>query len=259
MKRLGLMAAVLLMLFAAPAASDARPDADVLYQTSTLEALLVGIYDGKTTFGELRQHGDFGIGTFNAVDGEMVGLDGRFYQVLSSGRVHVVPDWAKTPFAAVTFFEPDTSVPLGAIDSFTDLESKIDSVIPTQNIFYAIKITGDFTYIKTRSAPKQSKPYKPLAQALKNQPTFEFHNVKGTIVGLRCPDYVKGINVPGYHFHFITNDRTAGGHLLECKFVDNSAQIDYTSEFFLALPDTREFDSAQLGVDRQAEIKQVEK
>jgi acetolactate decarboxylase len=105
---------------------------------------------------------------------------------------------------------------LDKAEDYGQLEQYLDKLLPTENIFYAIKIEGTFKYIKTRSVPKQNKPYPPLVEVVKNQPTFEFHNVKGTIVGFRCPSYVEGINVPGYHLHFITGDKKAGGHLLEC-------------------------------------------
>ena len=86
---------------------------------------------------------------------------------------------------------------------------------PPKTCFYAVMIQGEFSYVKTRSVPAQEKPYPPLAEVTKNQPTFEFTDVTGTMVGFRCPPYVTGINVPGYHLHFLTDDRTAGGHLLE--------------------------------------------
>ena len=191
--------------------SHLQKDRDVLFQTSTINALLEGIYDGETTYGELKQHGDFGLGTFNGLDGEMVGLDGKFYQVKADGIAYPVSDSAKTPFAVVTFFKTDKTVLLKKAEDYSQLKQYLDYSLPTKNIFYAIKIEGVFKYIKTRSVPGQTKPYPPLVEVTKNQPIFEFHNVKGTIVGFRCPVYVKGINVPGYHLHFITKNKKARG------------------------------------------------
>lgn len=57
-------------------ASTAYSSDDILYQVSTINALLEGIYDGDTSYGELKQHGDFGIGTFSGLDGGMIELDG---------------------------------------------------------------------------------------------------------------------------------------------------------------------------------------
>src|SRR5207249_10961718 len=82
---------------------------DTLVQYSTINALLTGVYDGDMTFGELRRHGDFGLGTFNALDGEMIALDGRYYQITADGAVKPVRDDVRTPFAVVTHFYPGAS------------------------------------------------------------------------------------------------------------------------------------------------------
>lgn len=243
---------------------------DILFQVSTIDALLEGVYDGDITCRELKSHGDFGIGTFNGLDGEMIGLDGNFYQVRADGVAYVADDSAKVPFAAVTFFDSDKTVSLNKdmihdtvhdtdrdID-YKHLEQYLDTLLPTKNIFYAIKITGNYNYIKTRSVPRQNRPYPPLVEAVKHQPTFEFHNVKGTIAGFRCPEYVEGINVPSYHLHFITEDRKAGGHLLECQIQNAWIEIDYTSGFYMALPEGGEFYQADLTKEKQSEPNKVE-
>jgi len=192
-----------------------RDSKDGLFQASTINALLAGVYDGDMTFRTLRQHGDFGLGTVNALDGEMIGLDGKFYQIKTDGKAYLIPDTMKTPFAEVTFFNPDTTLKIReSIENYDQLKSYLNRLLSIKNIFYAIKIEGTFSYIKTRSVPGQKKPYPLLVNVVKHQATFEFHQVKGTMVGFWCPAYVKGISVPGYHFHFITADRKAGGHVL---------------------------------------------
>ena len=239
--------------------SHLQKDNDVLFQTSTIDALLEGIYDGEITCGELRQHGTFGLGTFNALDGEMVVLDGTFYQVKTDGIAYRVGDSTKTPFTVVTFFEPDKTIALEKANGYDQLKKYLDNSLPTKNIFYAIKIEGVFKYIKTRSVPGQTKPYPPLVDVVKNQTIFEFHNVKGTIVGFRCPPYVKGINVPGYHLHFITEDKKAGGHMLECQMRNVNIDIDYTAKFFMVLPKHSEFYKVDLTKEKQTELEKVEK
>ena len=239
--------------------SHLQKNDDVLFQTSTINALLEGVYDGEITFRELGQHGDFGIGTFNGLDGEMIGLDGSFYQVKADGVAYPVDDSMKTPFAVVTFFESDRSVLLDKTVDYKQLEQYLDSLLPTKSIFYAIRITGTFEYIKTRSVPRQKKPYPRLVEVVKNQPTFELSDVEGTMVGFRCPVYVEGINVPGYHIHFITSDRESGGHLLECRMKDVKIEIDYTSRFYMVLPESGEFHEVDLTKDKQAELEKIEK
>ncbi|MBM4140910.1 MAG: acetolactate decarboxylase [Nitrospira sp.] len=239
--------------------SHPRENRDVLFQTSTINALLEGVYDGDITFKMLREHGDFGIGTFNELDGEMIGLEGKFYQIKADGKIYPVDDFMKTPFAVVTFFEPDKTVLLDKPMDCGKMEKYVDNLLPTRNIFYAIKIEGNFVFVKTRSVPKQNKPYPRLVEVVKSQPIFEFSNVKGTIVGFWLPDYMKGINVPGYHFHFITDDRKAGGHLLDCQVKDVRIEIDYTPELYMVLPEHDEFYRSDLSKERQKELENIEK
>ena len=149
---------------------------DVVFQSSTINALLKGIYDGDVTFGELKRNGDFGLGTFNGLDGEMIGLAGTFYQIKADGVAYPVEDSVKTPFSVVSFFAPDDTLELDTADSYTQLKRHIDGLLPSQNIFYAIRIDGNFKYIKTRSVPGQQKPYPPLVEVVKEQSVFEFQN-----------------------------------------------------------------------------------
>jgi acetolactate decarboxylase len=231
---------------------------NTLFQTSTISALMQGVYDGTMTFKDLGTHGDFGIGTVQALDGEMIGLDGEFYQVKSNGIAHRVSDSMKTPFAEVAFFKPEETIALNGTSNLTELESRLDGSLVTKNLFYGIRIDGTFDYVKTRSVPIQSKPYPPLSEAVKAQKIFEFHSVKGTIVGFRCPDYVQGVNVPGYNLHFITQDRSAGGHLLDFNLENASVSIDSISELDLALPENEEFYQANLSENLQETLAKVE-
>jgi acetolactate decarboxylase len=232
---------------------------DVLYQTSTIDALLEGVYQGDITFSELKKHGDFGLGTFDSLDGEMIGLDGTFYQIKVDGVAYPVDDAMKTPFAMITFFEADKTVLQDKPLNYKQLVEYLDDLLPTKNIFYAIKIKGVFSYIKTRSVPRQNKPYPLLVDALKNRTVFDLYNVKGTIVGFRLPDYMKGLNVPGYHFHFITENRKAGGHLLDCEIQSSSIEIDYTDRFYMVLPEHDVFYTTDLGSNKQKEFEGLEK
>ncbi|MCW4033542.1 MAG: acetolactate decarboxylase [Candidatus Bathyarchaeota archaeon] len=238
---------------------DAESNEDIIYQTSTINALVEGVYDGDITFEELRKHGDFGLGTFNQLDGEMIALDGDFYQIKSNGIAYLVDDSMLTPFSIVTFFESDDEILLQKSKNYSELEHYLDDLLPTENIFYAIKIEGTFDYIKARSVPGQNKPYSNLTIVVQNQSIFEFNDVNGTIVGFRTPEYVGGINVPGYHLHFITNDKQAGGHVLEFEIENVSVNIDYTSDFYLVLPENKEFYEHESIKEMQKDIERIEK
>jgi acetolactate decarboxylase len=187
---------------------------DTLTQISTIDAILNGLYDGVITYGELKDYGDFGIGTFAGLDGEMVALGGEFYQIKADGIAYPVNDDMTTPFACMIFFDADREMPVREGMNYTQFREYLEGSINEKNIFHAVKIEGSFRYVKTRSVPGQEKPYPPLVEVTVNQPTFEFNGVTGTIVGFCSPEYVEGLNVPGYHLHFITADRKAGGHVL---------------------------------------------
>jgi acetolactate decarboxylase len=243
-----------------PQAASARAtERHTLFQTSTINALLEGVYDGDMPVATLRQHGDFGLGTLNGLDGEMVQVDGQFFQVRSDGKVRSVPDEARVPFADTTFFDADRTVTVEKPLSFKAMATYVDTLLPSRNIFYAIRIEGTFRYVKTRSVPRQAKPYPRLTEVIKTQPTFEFYNQRGVMVGFWTPSYAASLNVPGYHFHFLTADRTRGGHVLDCTLGQVKISIDDTPRFSLILPRTREFRAAVLDTTRPSDVNKVEK
>jgi acetolactate decarboxylase len=251
--------ALLLAIIGLSSCSPA-PKSDALTQISTIDALLNGVYDGVMSLGELKEYGDFGIGTFEGLDGEMVFYDGVFYQVKADGVAYVPADSVTAPFAAVTFFDTDKEVPLAAGTSYVTLQTFLDGILPTNNIFYAVEITGTFSYVQTRSVPAQQKPYPPLAAVTADQSVFEFTNVAGTIVGFISPPYVDGISVPGFHLHFLTADKQAGGHVLDLQISEATAAIDYISEFNLTLPGSdSDFYDLDLTPDLSDDLEQVEK
>ncbi|MBW1858770.1 MAG: acetolactate decarboxylase [Deltaproteobacteria bacterium] len=249
----------MILTFSIYGCANLQANRDILFQASTIDALLVGVYDGDMTFKQLKRHGDFGLGTFNGLDGEMIALDGKFYQVKVDGIASPVQASMKTPFSVVTFFEPDESFTVDARLNYEQLKTYLDERIPTENIFYAFKIEGVFEYIKTRSVPGQEKPYPLLVDVVKHQSVFEFHDVKGTIVGFRTPGFVQGINVPGYHLHFITEDRKAGGHMLACQMQHVGVELDFTSGLYVVLPKSAAFAAADLTEERHSELEAVEK
>jgi acetolactate decarboxylase len=229
-------------------------------QVSTIDAILAGAYDGTMTLHELATYGNFGIGTFDKLDGEMVLFDGTFLQIKGDGNV-VMPDlMAKTPFASVVQFEKDITTKLPAGINYTALKTIVDEKAPTMNVFCAVQVTGTFRTMKTRSVPAQKKPYPPLTEVTKHQAVFNLKNVSGTIVGFRSPLYVKGINVPGYHMHFISDDFSSGGHILAFELETGTADIDTCNRFLMILPEgTHAFNGIDLGVDRSKDLDKAER
>lgn len=224
---------------------------NTLTQISTVDALLNGLYEGDVTLEQLKKYGDFGFGTFNGLEGEMFVIQGNFYQIMADGSVKKPPLDTKTPYAVVTFFEAEKTVTLSSPLTYSEFEQTLDKLIPTPNIFYALHIEGHFQHLKARSVPKQQSPYPPIKEIVKTQPIFNFDNVEGIMVGFRCPPYVKGISVPGYHLHFLTQDKTAGGHVLDFTVNQAMVKIDYLSNFSMQLPENATFYHLDLSKDKQ--------
>jgi acetolactate decarboxylase len=143
--------------------------------------------------------------------------------------------------------------------NFSQTKALIEENIPSENLMYAIRIDGEFNYMKTRSVPSQTKPYPRLIDVINNeQAIFELSDVKGSIVGFWLPYYVEGMNVPGYHFHFINEGRNTGGHTLDYKMTSGTIYIDYTYELELTLPQTDEFAGLDLQRKKDGELHSVE-
>ena len=258
MPRIALCCLALVLCCVVPAQARDLPARDTLYQVSTLDALLAGVYDSAMTAAEVARHGDLGLGTFTALDGEMVVLGGRVYQAQADGSVRTAPAGLGVPFAQATFFEPDLRVPGIDAASLEELCAALDRALPSANVFYALHARGRFSMVKVRSVPAQAKPYPGLAEAVKDQKVFELREVDGDLVGFRSPASARGEGVPGWHLHFLSADRRQGGHVLALSATGLAADLDLTPALALVLPDTPAFRSANLSGGRDAELRKAE-
>lgn len=262
-----LLAAALLAFSLAPAHAKgpkARQATSELYQVGVIDALLAGAYGGSQTLGTLRGHGTLGLGTFDGLDGEMVVLDGVVYQVPFDGVVRRPAMGVTTPFAQVVRFRPEGAASLPAASNLKALEAALDAAITAKvgdlSRFAAVRLDADFASLTARSVPRQSPPFRPLAEVAKGQAVFRFEDVRGTLVGLRGPDFVRGLGVPGWHWHFLTQDRTRGGHVLDCTLASGaevSAPFQTLRAMSLHLPKSG-LSGMDLGRDRTGELKAVE-
>lgn len=216
------------------------------FQVSTFAALKVGVYEGAATIAELKPHGNFGLGTLEGLDGELVILDGKFYQIKGDGVAYPVTDNSKTPLSVVTFFRKERSLRLSGQMTYQELQQQIDKQLPTLNLPYAIRLQGTFPSLKVRSGPKQTPPYKPLNVVTQQQRVFELQNVRGTLVGFRTPQYLNDVSIAGYHFHFITSNRSSGGHLLDGAFLNPVVDVETLQDWQITLPNNTAFKQASL-------------
>ena len=239
----------------------AKVDRENIAQIALLQSLAQGYFGGTITAGQLRALGDTGIGTFEGLNGEMIVLDGTVYQALGSGKVMVVPDKEIIPFANVTFFDKDISVKLSDLSNKAALEKVLNQAVQENgaNSFYMVKIHTQFPSILFRSEYGSREPYPTLVEALKEKQTeFTEKNINGTLVGLYCPNYMGELNSVGWHFHFISDDKKKGGHILELSIKNGVAQLDKTDKFTMLLHDDKKFHAINLAKDMKADIRSAE-
>lgn len=244
------------LLAAASSASIAAQPA--LYVYSTIDALLAGAYDGELTVKQLATKGNFGIGTYNRLDGEMVVHAGKFYHVRADGSVRVAKPTDLVPLAYVLPFVPTQTVTATATSTLAELEAFTDKQITNKNMFYAVEIKGKFVGMSTRAIAAQSRPYRALAEVAKTQSVFTRDAVTGTLVGIRSPGLSKGISVPGFHWHFISDDKKFGGHVLATAMERGVVKLAMVRRMEVELPTNQDFASADQSKDRAAELHQVE-
>ena len=228
-----------------------------LFQVSTSGALVQGIYQEAVSSKLLLNYGDFGLGTFENLDGEMVVLDSAIYQVRSDGEVLKIMDDVGTPFAVVTHFVADRDLTIENASSFEELSQICDRYRDSDNLFYAFRIDGRFAHVHTR-AMKATLDGLPLAKAAAIQPEFDFKDVDGSLVGIWAPQFSSALNIAGYHFHFLSEDRTKGGHLLECSGENLRVRVERLNDFHLSLPESEEFLRADLTKDPSKDLAYAE-
>jgi len=265
---LGIGLAIVLVFFGAtvyssfsklPPGSAVPEDRETLYQVSTIDALMQGVYDGVQPISELKKHGDFGIGTFDALEGEMIVLDGTVYQAKADGRVYGVTDNATTPLAMVTHFNRDFSVTTNRPMNFTVFSTDMNARLPSLNMIYAVRMHGTFQQMKVRAIPAQRKPYPVLTDAAKNQSVYTYADTTGTVIGFYTPVFFKGLNVAGYHLHFLNDDRQTGGHILDFEVAANTTtEYDITPTFEMRLPTSGAFTGVDLSQDLSEGLALVE-
>lgn len=238
--------------------SESRKRPASLYMSSPINALLEGFYSDEITIASLKEKGDFGIGTFNQLDGELIALDGAFYQLDLNGDAHPVRDDLKTPFATVCRFAPMFTESFPRPLSSEAFTRQLETMLPSENMFYALRMEGTFDEVKTRSVPR-TENYRPLSEATDHQRVRTFNDVTGTLVGFYTPSFMPSVNVPGYHFHFIDQARSAGGHVLRVAPRTLMVHLQLFFSMELSLPKTLDYLTAEFARDARSDLDKAEK
>jgi len=233
---------------------------NTLFQFGVADAFINGIYHGDLPVSDLKIHGNFGLGAPNLVDGELTLHNGKVYQTKASGLTIEAPDNLKTPFAFVSFFEPDTVFSVDGTHAQKQLLDLIDGYLHNKNGMYAIRISGQFAHMRTRAfQPVTNQPFRPLANMLDKQHIFEFKNQDGVLIGYKLPAYLAGLNIAGYHFHFLTSKFNAGGHALDFSSTKIKVEIAVITDFTLSAPNDAAFRNYQFNNINKSDLEKVEK
>lgn len=236
----------LLVPFAILSTGEENQDRETLYQLNTLDAFLAGQYDGLMSYNELYQYGDTGLGTFHAVDGEMIAFGGNFYQICHNGSINVVTGDMTAPLVMLTWFDVDASYDLEDLN-MSQTKSALDSMRDSNNYIYVFVAHGTLDYVQTRSFAPFDEPYPPLSNA--TSAYFHGYNVTGTLVIMWFPVSLSGINLHDYHMHFLADDLSIGGHVMDLNLSSMRVDMDRTPSFKLDLPGTDAFRDWEFGQD----------
>ncbi len=229
-----------------------------IYFCAPVNAIVEGLLEQNVPLAEIKQHGDFGLGTFNDLDGEMVLLDGVVYQITADGQVAVIKDERTlTPFACVTSYQPISHDELDEELAYDAFLNWLVRLLPSPNLFYALRMEGEFASIKARSVPKQDN-YRTLVEVAREQTLFQFDNVSGTLVGFFTPTFMASLSVPGLHLHFLSADLSSGGHVLECRPRKVRVGVQFINRLELALPISMDYLTWDFRRDVRQDLKQSE-
>jgi acetolactate decarboxylase len=227
---------------------DVPEAAHAAFQTSTIDALLHGRYEGDLSIGALLRHGDLGLGTIDHLDGELIVVDGEAWTARMDGTLRRLGDDERTPFAVVTPFDPDTELAVEAPLDHEALLALIDHHAGAAAEARAVRVDGVLD-VHARSVPRQEPPYRPLADVVSEQQIFDLAGVHATLVGFRFPAFAGGVEIPGYHLHAIAADRSRGGHVLRARLRRGTVRIGRLTDLHMELPPGVELPGADDGDD----------
>lgn len=238
--------------------------APVFYQASTLNALMLGNFDGTVSVGELKRHGSWGIGTYEGLDGEAVICEGHAFCAHADGSTCEYSDERMVAFSTVANFTSGAwSVELGGCRNLAEVRAGLEQARRAKgandNAWYLVAVHGTFPLIRVRSCEKQTaKPYPTLPEVARCQREHTYQDERGWIIGVWTPAYLEGINLPGWHLHYLSDDRQRGGHLLDASVAQASGRLQSYLRFQLDLPSNGEFRHLDLCRDLAAETSKVE-
>lgn len=255
----GLIGGIHVTRLARAEAADDVPHDHEAFQASTLDALMRNELRGDLRIDELLRHGDLGLGTLNLLDGELIVVDGEALVARVDGSVSPVAPDARTPFAVVCPFAAEAEGTIRDAHGFDAVTAVVDALAPPRAACLAVRIDARVTHARVRSVAKQEQPNATLADAVASQAVWDLHDVDATIVGFRFPRDAAGLELPGWHLHIVSADRTAGGHVLDVSIAHGTVQIEHESELAIEVPAGVDVGHAGADATRDSALYELER
>jgi acetolactate decarboxylase len=230
---------------------------DAVTQFAVLDALLAGAYASGIPVSEVRRLGDFGLGCCDHLGGEVIILDGEVFECTVDDPPTLMTDDEILPFVDVCRFPEASAQPVNGVD-LAALTERIEDDVVSRNLFHAVRIDGVFSSITVRVTPRQDDRLRPLAEVTARQIETELSDIRGTVVGFWSPAIYQGIAVAGLHIHFLAEDRSAGGHVLDVVVAEGELTLAAFAHFNLRLPTDELFLRTELTHDEDHRIVAVE-
>jgi acetolactate decarboxylase len=228
-------------------------------QISLFSVLLGGRYGGTVGVAEVKKLGNMAIATMDRLDGEVQMIDGVVYQACADGHVRLPGDGETIPFGTVADFRPEQELKLDGIPCYEQFEEKMKAICPGEDFPLAIRLTGLFSFMKVRTVRRQDQDGVGLAEAAKDEAVFEWRDIPGDLIGFRLPGYVAGVNAPGWHLHFMDEERRHGGHVVNFTLSEGNLSFCHANDYHIRLPDAPDaFAGLDLNRDWSGDLKKAE-
>ncbi|KAF7589711.1 hypothetical protein BBP40_003909 [Aspergillus hancockii] len=203
--------------------------------------LYPGLAQTGPSINEVLTHGDHGLGTVAHLNGELIIVDGEGYHLTPDNQPRKVTPADRFPFMMVTQFRPTVTKQLASLTMPT-LHTALSPLLPSkQNCFLSVRVDGLFHQVAFRVIPAQSTAREPLSELAKRQQFQSVQNVQGLLFGFWSPAFSNGFSVAGFHLHFISDDRTAGGHVTGFDTRDATLSAAVLKEYQVEMPQHEEF------------------
>lgn len=220
-----------------------------LWQCMPSMAFKLGLYEGAVRVRDVRQHGDFGVGQFAALDGELTAIDGRFVRARADGSVEDAKDEDELCFAQLCFFEPSDIWEMTEAGDEAAFEQAFQARVASPNIFWAFHAQGRFASVVATAPPPLAKPFPAFADAVKLRKSFPGTDIEGSMLGFYSPLFTGETGIPGFHYHWLSNDGALSGHVTSFTVTSASVRAMALEENALQLPSTPEYRAAALPGD----------